>query len=554
MFQQYVHSLRAITILGILAACLPAQAIDRYVRKDLPHLGFGGEASSWREKADAEGLMAVIGRVGTSNGSQQAALWLSDGMGAFSLTLLPGTGGPNSRANGIVFDDGTGPHIVGAAQTPNGTWKPVLWSVKVDGIVGPETLATLGGAGGSAADARRCAYPLCGGVWIVGRSQTEDGSFHATAWHRDGSGVVETHDLGTLGGAESEATALSIDREGGVVVVGRSQTSTGEVHGMACFVTNYGVAARSDLHPGGVASGLTGIAIYYNENELGLGRTVASGTARLATGRSMGILYNGHAGLGDNLTVSGFHNTSTTGIVGTRYGALITGSAWDNPLNTQAVVWNSVASIGTTRAYPASALVDHPLADDIAFVTEVSSRAMVGAFLDEYVEGGMEPLALIADGTEMPDVVTVPLGQPENHFSEMDLWHEGDGRTLRIRSQNNQGDRAVVETSFYEDENQDGDFEDRGERRMSVRTRVLGSPHATARVGVQVFNFSLSQWDDVGVPYVFSLKYEDFQSIVAAGNHINSATGEVRVRLMFSPLAKGIQGYEIDRVSLSRAL
>lgn len=126
MFPQYRQSLRTITAIAILAVCLPAQAIDRYVSKDLPHLGFGGEASSWREKADAEGLMAIVGRVGTSNDSQQAALWLSDGMGGFRLTLLPGMGGPNSRANGIVFDDGTGPHIVGAAQTPDGTWKPVL--------------------------------------------------------------------------------------------------------------------------------------------------------------------------------------------------------------------------------------------------------------------------------------------------------------------------------------------------------------------------------------------------------------------------------------------
>jgi hypothetical protein len=494
--------------------------------------------------------MAIVGWVGTSNGSQQAALWLSDGMGGFSLTLLPGMGGPNSRAHGIVFDDGTGPYIVGAAQTPNGTWKPVLWSVKVDGIVGPETLATLGGAGGSVADARKCAYPLCGGVWFVGQSQTANGSSHATAWHQDAVGVFETHDLGTLGGAESEATALSMDREGGVVVVGRSQTSTGEVHGMACYVTNFGVVARSDLHPGGVASGVTGIAIYYNENELGLGRTVASGTARLASGRSTGILYNGHAGLGDNLTVPGFHNTSANGIAGTRYGALITGSAWDNPLNTQAIVWNFIESLGRTTAYSASALADHPLADDIAFIKAVSSRAIVGSFQNTTFDDEA-PLALIADGTKMPDVVTVPVGEAENHFSETDLWHKGDRRTLRVRSQNNLGDRAVVELSFHEDDDKDGDFDDPGEMRLNVRARTAGTPGAMAQVSVQLYNFATHMYDAAGTAILGSGYYAGHKDFTAS-NHIDPSTCEVRVRLMFAPLVRGIQGYEIDETSLRR--
>lgn len=195
-----------------IASCLALLASSSQAQvTDLGTLG-GSESAAYSVSADGA---VVVGGAKDGVGNMRAFRWVSGG----GMTDLGALGGIWSSAYAISAD---GFVIVGAADTGAGaathdiTSHAFRWT-QSGGMV---DLGTLGGgasyAYGVSAD----------GLVVVGSSATNvpiDGSggiWHAFRWTSEG-GMV---DLGTLGGASSQAKAVSAD---GVVVVGDSQTLNG---------------------------------------------------------------------------------------------------------------------------------------------------------------------------------------------------------------------------------------------------------------------------------------------------------------------------------------
>jgi uncharacterized membrane protein len=121
---------------------------------------------------------------------------------AGSLTILPVLGGLTSQALSI---DDLG-RVVGSSTTTNeGASRPVLWLSPTRVV----DLGTLGGAEGQAT-AVRC-DPSTGISTVVGQSQLTTGVRHATRWTVNAAGAVTSRvDLGSLGsGVPSHASAIN---------------------------------------------------------------------------------------------------------------------------------------------------------------------------------------------------------------------------------------------------------------------------------------------------------------------------------------------------------
>src|SRR5688500_15441460 len=93
------QSTQILAAIGVLAGAIPAQAIDRFSLTKLPHLGYGGQALGFATSDENVGTqtLEIVGQVGGAGGTQLAALWRPIGGSAFTLTILAGIGGPNSR-------------------------------------------------------------------------------------------------------------------------------------------------------------------------------------------------------------------------------------------------------------------------------------------------------------------------------------------------------------------------------------------------------------------------------------------------------------------------
>lgn len=536
MHKQFSRLIGAVSLIAGMAVGPAALAIDRYVFTPLPEAGFGGDVLG----AKPEPYLQFVGRVGTSSSTQNAALWRPDGMGGYALTLLPGIGGDSlahaiesipvaGEARALVAGGGIGggPHL-----------KPILWAEGPAGIFMPHVLPALSGSGGVAMSLRRCIYPICGGVWAAGNSQWPDGSSRATLWRQQPSGAFDATDLGTLGGVSS--VALTVEFTGGRGVVdGSAQTASGVWHASTWTSDDGGATwAIRDRHPGGASSMFTGASALEDG-------VLNAGTARTANGRSIGFITS-NAGLEDWLQFANARNTSAVGILGNpKYADFTIGFAWNNPANQQAVVWNSITGLGS-RAYPVSQItVPLRSGDDAIALHAVGRGAAAGSFIGP--NGLRSPVALIADGVQLADRVSVTVGTPEANFSEKDLWHNGDGKTLRIRSRNGNGDAASVELQFFSVRVNSVEFPTVVAR---TRVRTVGSPDATSRVEMQLFNFTTTMYD-VGIVFQ-TISWQVIAIPAPSADHVNPLTGEVRVRLAFSRQAGNVRGYEIDSLVIEQ--
>jgi probable HAF family extracellular repeat protein len=138
--------------------------------------------------------------------------------GLTPLGTLPG--GSNSEA----FAVNRSTDSVGDSDTTGDSHRPVLFSNQTARDLGIES---------NAATILETAYGINDSGQIVGRYQNADGATHAFLYV-----TGQLTDLGTLGGANSEALALNVTG----LIVGDSQTSAGPIH---AFVFNNG--AMQDL-------------------------------------------------------------------------------------------------------------------------------------------------------------------------------------------------------------------------------------------------------------------------------------------------------------------
>jgi probable HAF family extracellular repeat protein len=158
---------------------------------------------------------AIAGYCQDVNGNLQAFSYAGNGqmnsLGTFN-------GGATSEAFGINDNN----EIVGDSATDSVAHRPFLYSGSLQDL----------GIGGNTADAFETAYGVSNGGVLVGRYDSGNGIFHAFQCTRpSGNGQAQLKDLGTLGGNNSEALAIS--KGTGSLIVGDSDTGNGATHACA---------------------------------------------------------------------------------------------------------------------------------------------------------------------------------------------------------------------------------------------------------------------------------------------------------------------------------
>jgi probable HAF family extracellular repeat protein len=132
------------------------------------------------------------------------------------ISLGAFAGGSTSEA--FAINDSN--QVVGDSATNSVAHRPFLYAGK---------LQDLGIGTNEAADAFETAYGVSDSGIVVGRYDSGNGIFHAFQWS---NGQIK--DLGTLGGSNSEALAIS--KRSGSLIVGDGDTANGPTH--ACAWSN----------------------------------------------------------------------------------------------------------------------------------------------------------------------------------------------------------------------------------------------------------------------------------------------------------------------------
>jgi probable HAF family extracellular repeat protein len=129
-------------------------------------------------------------------------------------------------------------------------------------------LGTLGGTNSQAT--------AVSGTIVVGYSDTASGQTHAFAYNL-GATTPAMRDLGTLGGTSSQATAVS-----GTIVVGYSTTATGDIH---AFAYNLAAAFPAMLDLGTLGGGTFSRALAVSGN-------IVVGDSEMADGADRAFVYD----------------------------------------------------------------------------------------------------------------------------------------------------------------------------------------------------------------------------------------------------------------------
>ena len=530
-----------------LACALPtsfAFSIASYSFQQLPDLGSGGRALGIGENktmgGDRDFNDAVVGFVNNGSGGTTATVWKRTG-GVWTASYLPSQGISNGRAYEGWLDEtslGTVSLFVGEAQDGSGTDNANMWVSLGNAPYTRYLLPTLGGANGSAVSLVRTKDQQNFSVLIAGTTQMPNGDFHATLWHVRLGFPIETYDLGTLGGANSELVRVHDDGEI-FVGAGRAQTATGEWHACVWRIPSQGGYANSqieDRHPVGVTSVWSDASGHFDF-------VAACGATFASNGRSLAGLANISSPLGawTPLRALNATNTAATAIANTKYGNLTFGQAWDDLASRVSVVWNTVGTSGRTAVYSFGA-IGEGASDVNALMGAARASGAVGSFFDD-TTGSEKACVLVANGTQLPDVVTASTGTQQNRSSETNLWRVNDGKTLQIKP--GQGSKTTVEVKW-----EGPDFDASSNIVISMRARISGNANASAKGVVEIFNYGTSQWDSVGTGSFFDI-WTDMVVTATAAAHLHPQTGSVRVRANFTPLAGSIRAFEVDSLNLN---
>jgi probable HAF family extracellular repeat protein len=180
---------------------------------------FGGQATV---ATAVDNDNQVVGYSADNNGLRVAFLYTAD-KGLTPLGTLPG--GSNSEA----FSINSSAEGVGDSETQGDSHRPVIFTNETAQDLGIETTVS---------SLLQTAYGINDSGQIVGRYQNTDGVTHAFLY---ASGQLT--DLGTLGGANSEALAINVNG----LIVGDSQITGGTIH---AFVFNKGSMQDLGTLPG----------------------------------------------------------------------------------------------------------------------------------------------------------------------------------------------------------------------------------------------------------------------------------------------------------------
>lgn len=232
--------------LFFVGMCLarPALAIEKYAAVPLPDAGLGSRALALTDFGPSGsinvGSMAIVGAQKNSVGMDVAMFWVVDNEplvvdpnnpNIVYAIALPTPPGMSSVATGIAFLEGNPdkPIIVGSF-IDNITFDRVAVLWRRDPSSGQFTNTILDD---EASQANGLTVPpidlnLLG--LVVGKYRLPNGDWHACLWRVSANGDVARTDLGTLGGANSEARAISYaggDGNDVVLVAGSAENSNG---------------------------------------------------------------------------------------------------------------------------------------------------------------------------------------------------------------------------------------------------------------------------------------------------------------------------------------
>ena len=205
-----------------------------YADDSMNDLGsFGGQATV---ATAVDNDNRVVGYSADNNGQRIAFLYTAD-KGLTPLGTLPG--GSNSEA----FSINSSAEGAGDSETQGDSHRPVIFTSETAQDLGIESTAS---------SQLETAYGVNDSGQIVGRYQNADGATHAFLY---ASGQLT--DLGSLGGANSEALAINVNG----LIVGDSQLTGGTIH---AFVFDSG--AMKDL---GALPGFTNASFARGVNNTG---------------------------------------------------------------------------------------------------------------------------------------------------------------------------------------------------------------------------------------------------------------------------------------------
>lgn len=437
-----VGFLLGLLLMGIMLAH-PARAVEKFRPVLLPDAGHGSTARAVAQMDTFK--FGVVGAQRNLDGSSNTILWgitvdPNDPSGntvvSTPLPTPPGTGG---EATGIAFTGGdvSRPVICGFLGTDVTGTQAVLWTQDSTGHF-TNTILDDAASVANAVGVRRTPMGLI--IVVCGKYRLPGGAWHACLWQWDAQGRRRL-DLGTLGGRNSEATAILYGNDGGIWrVAGNAQRADGRW--IATLIEGEGIFYSVQPLPTPPNAQSFVHALYRDL----WGRT-------FLTGETLGPTYLPSAtiwtGQGQNFTgiplgnPAGFANCAARGIVfngGSGNDLLVIGSAWNQ----------AGAQVGI-GALPMNQIFDDPFFFDALLRTESvgNNETITIHGLNAATPGGVivgvgrrsgspnaQAVALLPTKFEVPQIIAILIGLliPQvggNPGSVPDLW-QADNRALRF--------------------------------------------------------------------------------------------------------------------------
>ena len=429
----------------------PAIAIEKYGGIPLPDNLLGSTARSLTKVGP--GTLAVVGAENTFQGPTDAVYWrVIVGPAGEEIStdkyVLPKPQGMSAVATGIAFENGDPerPTICGFIGTDVSGTRAVIWRRDASGQFTNTILDDEAVANGLVAQNTYQGATIV----VCGRFMLPDGSWHAALWKITDAGI-EREDLGTLGGMNSEAMALSyVDDLIGWNIVGSADRPNGRTLATAWIVR---LTSSGDLDwfrralptPPGAESN----AVYVGGANGGIWKT--SGYVMDSNGRRSASVW-----INQGEIPSAFVSALYQDVLGRRFDTIANGIVGDFNRDQDLdaadfVVGTARNSLGLQRgigALPLNQPFDAPFPFDllqkdvglnwtsIALNAADPSGAIAGQGL---VEGSSTPQAMLFVPTndEVPQIIAILIGLAVGRRDINDIylmWQpDGNGATLRPR-------------------------------------------------------------------------------------------------------------------------
>ncbi len=539
----------------------PAGAIERHAARALPDDGFGSSALAVNA-GDHSTSSEVVGSIVRADGSSVAALWTWND-GNWTDNKLPTPEGFESVANAVAFaplkpaelvvgmifgPDGRDQHpaiwtkveggdwsldpiwedrygrcngvtedlfgaynVVGVAQVPGGNWHAII-ATELDAGFDVTDLGTLGGANSEAED---IIVDSDHGISIVGRAQIPNGRWRATQWHEGGNGEWQAHDMGALHNSQSQASA-TFPHNDGLLAVGSSFLSNGRSRGVIFWMDVIG-----DAH----VSPLDALGLFKNSS--------ASDGLWLPGGTSGASSVASFRAVGSAWTDFNTHDPSiSTGVVwsGFRVGnGEIQSGKW------------------VVRGYPITSTMDiwgwQP--------TTLSAIGEGGLIVGDGLFGGpgndtFRALAIAPTDVHMPDAMQVLHGRATRSSSVEDAWWADDERLSVVAGRSEEG--RLVDVAFQHHM----PFMPPGplsvEIHLTASLVAKGSANASGEQRILVYKHALQQWETVSTSAIGVEPTSTSVTLPWSQGDWNG-DGVVRVRVVAtSEVPRRRWGYAVDEI------